>query len=158
MKKVILVSIITLLVLFICLILYTNDMQMNEFLELRVPWLTRREITGLKDNDIFTEEEVIKIYLSKIQAKNMIKKIEKNENWKKGEIDETLKGILELHTRQKIFYEIPEIKNSYWTFVNRNGGATDSHSVEELLNYYHAVSFGVFDLDNNILYYYRYCG
>lgn len=75
MKKVIFVSIIILLLSLIVLILYTNDMQMNECLELRVPKLTKREVSELQDSDLFNDEEVIKIYLSKNQEKNMIKKM-----------------------------------------------------------------------------------
>lgn len=79
-------NIIIFLLIIVGLILYTNDMQMNECLEMRVPKLTKRDITGLQDVDLFNDEEVIKIYLSKSQAKNMPKKMEKNDNWKKAKI------------------------------------------------------------------------
>lgn len=158
MKKVIFVSIIILLLLLIVLILYTNDMQMNECLELRVPKLTKREVCKLQDSDLFNDEEVIKIYLSKNQEKNMIKKIEKNENWKNTKLDERLEERLEFHTRENIYYEIPKIENYYWIFTNRSNGVNDKHSIDELLEdrMYYAISLGILDMDNDILYYYEY--
>ena len=158
MKKVIFVSIIILLLLLIVLILYTNDMQMNECLELRVPKLTKREVCELQDSYLFNDEEVIKIYLSKNQEKNMIKKIEKNENWKNTKLDERLEERLEFHTRENIYYEIPKIENYYWIFTNRSNGVNDKHSIDELLEdrMYYAISLGILDMDNNILYYYEY--
>lgn len=158
MKKLIFISIIILFLLLIVLILYTNDMQMNECLELRVPKLTKREVCELQDSDLFNDEEVIKIYLSKNQEKNIIKKIEKNENWKNTKLDERLEERLEFHTRENIYYEIPKIENYYWIFTNRSNGVNDKHSIDELLEdrMYYAISFGILDMDNDILYYYEY--
>lgn len=158
MKKLIFISIIILFLLLIVLILYTNDMQMNVCLELRVPKLTKREVCELQDSDLFNDEEVIKIYLSKNQEKNIIKKIEKNENWKNTKLDERLEERLEFHTRENIYYEIPKIENYYWIFTNRSNGINDKHSIDELLEdrMYYAISFGILDMDNDILYYYEY--
>ena len=115
MKKWILISVIIILLLLIIaiLILYTNDMQMNECLEVSVPKLTKRESVQLKDSDLFNDEELIKIYLSPNQSKSIIRKIKKNDNWKKGKLDERLKERIEFHTREEIFYQIPEIENCY---------------------------------------------
>lgn len=157
MKKIIFISVIISLLLMV-LILYTNDMQMNECLELRVPKLTKREVSELQNSDLFNDEEIIKIHLSKSQEKNMIKKIEKNENWKKIKLDERLEERLEFHTRENIYYEIPKIENYYWIFTNRSNGINDKHSIDELLEdgMYYAISLGILDIDNNILYYYEY--
>ena len=159
MKKMIFISIIIIiLLLLIILVLYTNDMQMNQCLELRVPKLTKREVSELQDSDLFNDEEIIKIYLSKNQEENMIKKIEKNENWKNTKLDERLEERLEFHTRENIYYEIPKIENYYWIFTNRSNGVNDKHSIEELIEdkMYYAISLGILDIDNNILYYYEY--
>ena len=43
----------------------------------------------------------------------MLRKIKKNDNWKKGKLDERLKERIEFHTREEIFYQIPEIENCY---------------------------------------------
>ncbi len=161
MKKSIIIILITILIMVIFLlgiIIYTNDMQMNECLELRVPKLTKREKIELQDSDIFNDEEVIKIYLSQNQVEDIMKKIEQNKNWIHGEIDERLKERLEFHTRENIFFNIPKILNPYWIFTNRSNGMKDKHSVRELLEdgMYYAISFGILDIDNNILYYYEY--
>lgn len=51
------------------IIAVTNDIQMNESLELRVPKLTKREITKLQESDLFNDEEVRKIHLLEVQKK-----------------------------------------------------------------------------------------
>ena len=87
----------------------------------------------------------------------MLKNIENNSNWIKGEIDETVEERLKFYTREDIYNKIPYIENKYWIFTNRSNGAEDKHSIEEVMNtIYYSVSFGVFDVDNNILYYYEY--
>lgn len=157
MKKVIWISILFVIVLVICAILYFNDMQMNESLEIRVPLLTRREETRLKTNDFFDDEETIKIYLSKSQKERILKNIRGNNNWKKGEIDEKLNERMKFYTRNNIYNEIPIIDNAYWIFTNRSNAVSDKHSIDELLkDMYYAISFGILDVDNSILYYYEY--
>ena len=97
------------------------------------------------------------MYLSKGQAKRILKSIENNSNWTKGEIDEKVNERIKFYTREDIYNKIPDIENKYWIFTNRSNGAKDKHSIEEVMNtMYYAVSFGLFDIDNNILYYYQY--
>ena len=69
-----------------------------------------------------------------------------------------MKERLEFHTREEIFYQIPNIENYYWIFTNRSNGVEDKHSIDELIEdgLYYAISFGILDIDNNILYYYEY--
>ena len=157
MRKGIVIFVIILLIIF-SFILYTNDMQMNECLEFRVSKLTKREITQLQDSDLFNGEEVIKIYLSENQTKNVKDKIEKNNNWKKGKIDERLEEKIKFYTRENIYDRIPNIENVYWIFTNRSNAEDNKHSVDELLEdgMYYAISLGILDVDNNILYYYEY--
>ena len=159
-KKILITLIVTagIIILISIIVLSYNDINMNETLELRVPLLTKREKVELQNGDFFNEEEVMKIHLSNIQMKTILKKIKNNENWKKEKLDERLKEILEFHTREEIFYQIPEIENYYWIFTNRSNGVDDKHSVDTLLEdgMYYAISFGILDVDNNILYYYEY--
>lgn len=159
-KKILIALIVTssIIILMSIIILSYNDINMNETLELRVPLLTKREKVELQNGDFFNEEEVIKIHLSSIQMKTILKKVKNNDNWKKEKIDERLKERLEFHTRENIFYQIPEIENYYWIFTNRSNGVDDKHSVDALLEdgMYYAISFGILDIDNNILYYYEY--
>lgn len=156
MKKIILISII-LIILILISIVYTNDMQMNECLELRVPILTKRETIELQTQDFFNDEKVVKIYLSKNQIEDMLKKIKKNNNWKNTELDKSLDEKMNANTRKEIYNQIPNIGNAYWIFTNRSNGINDVHSVDEMLNdMYYAISFGILDIDNRILYYYEY--
>lgn len=153
-----LLEVIGVIILFSIIILSYNDINMNEALELRVPILTKREKVQLQNGDFFNEEDVKKIHLSNIQMKTITNKVQKNENWKKENLDERLKEVLEFNTREKIFYQIPEIENYYWIFTNRSNGVNDKHSVDALLQdgMYYAISFGILDVDNNVLYYYEY--
>lgn len=159
-KKILIALTVTagIIILMSIIALSYNDINMNETLELRVPLLTKREKVELKNGDFFNEEEVVKIHLSSIQMKTILKKIENNENWKKEKIDERLKERLEFHTREEIFYQIPEIENYYWIFTNRSNGVEDKRSVDALIEdgMYYAISFGILDVDNNVLYYYEY--
>lgn len=161
MKKKALKIIIILVIIIVSIIAIfkiDEDIVMNECLELTVPKFTHREKVELSYKDFFTDESVTKIYLSKWKTKRMIKKIEKNTNWKHGEIDANLKNELESHTCENIYYSIPEIQDKYWIFTNRSHGV-DKHRIEELLSdkyVYYAISVGILDVKNNVLYYYEY--
>ena len=119
--------------------------------------LCKREVTTLENGDLCNEEKLEKMYLSKWQAKRVLDNIENNSNWIKGEIDEKIDERLKFYTREDIYNKNPYIENKYWIFTNRSNGAEDKHSIEEVINtIYYSVSFGLFDVDNNILYYYEY--
>lgn len=157
MKKIILISIILIILILINIILYANDMQMNQCLELRVPLLTKRESIELQTKDLYNDEKVIKIYLSENQIKNIVKEIECSNNWKNTELDKRLNEKMNLNSREKIYNNIPNIENAYWIFTNRSNGVHNIHSVDELLNdMYYSISFGILDINNRILYYYEY--
>ena len=145
--------IIGVIILFSIIILSFNNINMNNALELRVPLLAQKEKTKLQNGDFFNEEEVTKIQLSNMQLKKIEKKIQKNEDVL-IELEEKIKE----HTRENIFYQIPDIKNCYWIFTNRSNGVNDKHSIEELLEdkMYYAISLGVLDIDNKTLYYYEF--
>ena len=94
----------------------------------------------------------INTFMELIELEN----IEKNSNWREGDIDEKIEERLKFFTREKIYNKIPYIENKYWIFTNRSNGIQDKHSIEEANTMYYAISFGVFDIHNNILYYYEY--
>lgn len=155
------ISIVLFVIFFIIIIggvIYFNDMIMNESLEMHVPFFAKRETIELKEKRFLDNEELIIIYLSKSQMNAILKKIRKNENWKKTKLDDRLIERLEFHTRESIFKQMPDVANYYWIFTNRSNGIKDKHSVDELIDdgLYYAISFGLIDLDNNILYFYRY--
>jgi len=130
---------------------------MNECLELKVPKLANREIIKLQERDLFKDEELIKIYLSKNQMETISKKIKKNNNWKNTQLDERLNERMNFYTREEIYEKIPDIENVYWIFTNRSNAVEDKHSIDQLLDdMYYSVSLGILDMDNNILYYYEY--
>lgn len=159
-KKILIASIIIFTIIAILIIgwdLYVEIEPSYKGLEFIIPLVCKREIITLSNENFFDEEKLEKLYLSNWQAKRVLKNIENNSNWIKGEIDETVKERLKFYTREDIYNKIPYIENKYWIFTNRSNGAEDKHSIEEVMNtIYYSVSFGVFDVDNNILYYYEY--
>lgn len=159
-KKILIASIIIFTIIAILIIgwdLYVEIEPSYKGLEFIIPLVCKREVITLSNENFFDEEKLEKLYLSNWQAKRVLKNIENNSNWIKGEIDETVEERLKFYTREDIYNKIPYIENKYWIFTNRSNGAKDKHSIEEVMNtIYYSVSFGVFDVDNNILYYYEY--
>ena len=159
-KKILIASIIIFTIIAILIIgwdLYVEIEPSYKGLEFIIPLVCKREVIILSNGNFFDKEKLEKLYLSNWQAKRVLKNIENNSNWIKGEIDETVGERLKFYTREDIYNKIPYIENKYWIFTNRSNGAEDKHSIEEVLNtIYYSVSFGVFDVDNNILYYYEY--
>ena len=126
-------------------------------LEFMIPLVCKKEVITLSDSDFFDYEKLEKLYLSKRQSQKILSKIESNNNWVKGEIDQNLVKIMKNYSSENIYNQIPYIKNKYWIFTNRSNGAKDKHSIDEVIrDIYYSVSFGIFDIDNNILYYYEY--
>lgn len=159
-KKVLITSIIIISIILFLIIAWELFVEIEpayKGLEFVIPIFCKREVITLEHGDFFDEEKLEKLYLSKWQAKKILNKIENNSNWKKGEIDEKLTTIMKRYSREDIYNNIPYIENKYWIFTNRSNGAKDKHSIEEVISdLYYTVSFGVFDIDNNILYYYEY--
>ena len=161
MKKKILITLIIIFTISVFFIigwdLYAEIEPSYKSLEFIIPLICKREVTTLSEGEFFDDEKLEKMYLSTRQAKKILNKIENNSDWIKGEIDEKLIKIMKRYSREDIYNKIPYIKNKYWIFTNRSNGAKDKHSIDEVISdLYYSVSFGVFDIDNNILYYYEY--
>lgn len=161
MKKKILITLIIIFTISVFFIigwdLYAEIEPSYKGLEFIIPLICKREVTTLSEGEFFDDEKLEKMYLSTRQTKKILNKIENNSDWIKGEIDEKLIKIMKRYSREDIYNKIPYIKNKYWIFTNRSNGAKDKHSIDEVISdLYYSVSFGVFDIDNNILYYYEY--
>lgn len=159
-KKILITSIVIFSITAILILgweLYVEIEPAYKGLEFIIPLACKKEIITLSEKKFFDEEKLEKIYLSNWKAKRVLKNIENNTNWIKGDIDQIVEERLKFYTREDIYNKIPYIENKYWIFTNRSNGAEDKHSIEEVINtIYYSVSFGVFDVDNNILYYYEY--
>ena len=151
------VIILTLVTMAIGWDLYVEIDTSYKCLEFVIPLFCNREVIHLSNGQFFDEEKLEKMYLSKWQANRVLENIEHNNNWIKGEIDEKVEERLNFYTREDIYNKIPYIENKYWIFTNRSNGAEDKHSIEEVINtLYYSISFGLYDVDNNVLYYYEY--
>ena len=159
-KKILIIFIIILSIIGFLIVgwnLYVEIEPSYKGLEFLIPLICKREVITLSHGEIFDEEKLEKLYLSTWQIKRILNKIENNSAWINGEIDEKLIKIMQRYSRENIYNKIPYIKNKYWIFTNRSNGAKDKHSIEEVVDdLYYSVSFGIFDIDNNILYYYEY--
>lgn len=159
-KKILIIFIIVFIIIIFLLIgwnLYVEIEPSYKALEFVIPLFCKREVITLSNEKFFDYEKLEKFYLSKRQSQKILQKIENNSNWKKGEIDQNLAKIMKNYSRENIYNQIPYINNKYWIFTNRSNGAKDKHSIEEVIrDIYYSVSFGIFDIDNNILYYYEY--
>ena len=159
-KKILITSIIIFFIIGLLIIgweLYTEIEPSYKGLEFIIPLICKKEVTNLSEGEFFDEEKLEIMYLSKRQGEKILNKIENNNNWIKGKIDEKIEERLKFYTREGIYNKIPYIENTYWIFTNRSNGAKDKHSIDEVISdLYYSVSFGVFDIDNNILYYYEY--
>ena len=159
-KKILITSIIIIAIIMMLVIgwdLYVEISTTYKGLELVIPIFCKREVITLSNGQFFDEEKLEKMYLSKWQADRVLENIEHNNNWTKGEIDEKVEERLKFYTREDIYNKIPYIENKYWIFTNRSTGAEDKHSIEEVINtLYYSITFGLYDVDNNVLYYYEY--
>ena len=159
-KKILIIFIIILSIIGFLIVgwnLYVEIESSYKGLEFLIPLICKREVITLSHGEIFDEEKLEKLYLSTWQTKRILNRIENNSAWINGEIDEKLIKIMQRYSRENIYNKIPYIKNKYWIFTNRSNGAKDKHSIEEVVDdLYYSVSFGIFDIDNNILYYYEY--
>ena len=72
-------------------------------MEFMIPIFCKREVTILSNKDFFDYEKLEKMYLSKRQAKRVLENIEKNSNWREGDIDEKIEERLKFFTREKIY-------------------------------------------------------
>ena len=147
MKKKILITSIIILAIIIMLVigwdLYVEISTTYKALEFVIPISCKREVTTLSNGQFFDEEKLEKMYLSNWQAKRVLKNIENNSSWIKGEIDEKVEERLKFYTREDIYNKIPHVENKYWIFTNRSNGAEDKHSIEEVINtLYYSISFG----------------
>ncbi len=160
MKKVLLFWFIFFVVLFFGWDLYVENDKVKNGLEIFfIPSFCRRDVVELSDekSDLFSDEKIEKVYLSKIEANAILKQIKRNNNWKYGDIEESIENALKSHTEEDIYNKIPYVENKYWIFTNMGHGFSDIHNINGVDGfYYYAVTFGLFDIDNNVLYYYEY--
>ena len=157
--KIFLISFIAILfIIFIISCLFINRM-ISDYIEINVPVFTKFEMVELQKRRFFDDEKVLKLYLSKNQAKKIIKSIENNNNWQHTPIDERIDEIMKGYTRENIYYSIPSIENGYWIYTSLRNSKGNKHSIDELIENEHLYSsscFAILDIDNSILYYYEY--
>ena len=95
------------------------------------------------------------MYLSDKQTEKLMNKIQKNPNWKKTPITESLeKGITEHIIEEEM--AVPKITKGYWICKDRHLYADNIYNEKDIFsNNRHSRNFSVGVLDNNILYFYK---
>lgn len=110
------------------------------------------------------------VTLAKIQfegknAENILLEIKGNDNWKGFPLSENVE--LEIYGGEKgsVMYEsdlakkldMPKIKKGYWIFIDRYNQKTRVTDGEELFSRYSAnYTAGIYNVDSNILYYFKF--
>ena len=91
MLKKILLIIMSILIILVTLVIgwdiYVEEETAYEGMEFLMPIFCKREVLTLQSGGFFDYEKLEKVYLSKLQARIILKKIENNANWQKGVIE-----------------------------------------------------------------------
>jgi len=140
--------------------LVANVIELQYILEVGIPIFCKRENIDTYSPYYNNGEGIHKLYLSEKQSKNMLDDINKNKHWKELPIREDIKEEIKYYIAlydDNLYSKIPEVKNGYWVFRDRTSSAEDVYAYEKFFAHrVSAFSIGLFDTDENILYYYTY--
>ncbi|MCH5211873.1 MAG: hypothetical protein J1G06_02555 [Oscillospiraceae bacterium] len=82
----------------------------------------------------------------------VLKKISKNRNWKAMPLTDNLTALKDLLDKTKA--DIPEVRNGYYYFINRQARHAKRHDDSDVLGRYsYNFTLAIYDADTNILYY-----
>lgn len=140
--------------------LLVNVVELQYILEVGIPIFCKRENIDTYSPYFNNGEGISKLYLSEKQSNNMLDDISKNEYWKelpiREDINKKIKEYADLYD-DNLYSKIPEVKNGYWFFKERTSGTEDVYAYENFFAHSaSAFSIGIFDTDENSLYYYTY--
>ena len=163
MNKKIEILVITLFLIFvmICVIFLLNNKNkvtinfevISNHLEIKISGNAKIEYRD--DHDSFFNEGFT---IAKIIDENLLDKIKKSSNWR-NESDEYTSKIYRIKNEMNNTYnEISKINNYYWIYKNNYRDEENIKYIEQMENdnietYSYLV--GIYDIDNDILYYYH---
>lgn len=93
--------------------------------------------------------------LMEIRDDNLLAKIKSSPNWKINSDEYTSKIINLKEDISKNHNEISKVQNYYWIFKNFYNDENKLQYVEQIESIGSRYLFGIYDIDNNVLYYYH---
>lgn len=122
----------------------------SEYLEIRISENAKIEYIDTHDSFLGDGETIIKI-----RDDNLLAKIKSSPNWKINSDEYTSKIINLKEDISKNYNEISKVQNYYWIFKNFYNDENKLQYVEQIESIGSRYLFGIYDIDNNVLYYYH---
>ena len=122
----------------------------SEYLEIRISENAKIEYIDTYDSFLGDGETIIKI-----RDDNLLAKIKSSPNWKINSDEYTSKIINLKEDISKNYNEISKVQNYYWIFKNFYNDENKLQYVEQIESIGSRYLFGIYDIDNNVLYYYH---
>ena len=135
---------------------YGRHISVSRNIGITIPFSTEIECKDSHGGFHGDGECVIKVYFSDEQAIKFKNKIDKNSHWKQLPMPERLQEVVGARMDKDMY--VPIIENGYYFFVDRHSEADDKFNPNEMFEEFRASSnytVAVFDIDENILYYYE---
>ena len=159
MKKWIIVIIVLILILLTSIIVFINNNNTNtinidvisDYLEINISKEAKVEYKDKHDNFFNEGYSIIKI-----KDSNLLNKIENSSNWKKNDNEYTSKISKIIDNMSKDYSKISNINNYYWIYKH-NYRSNNIKYIEDMDKNIETFSYlvGLYDIDNDILYYYH---
>ena len=159
-KKIIIIFICMAIAIVLCYLLINNKKGENINLEvisnyLEIEISENAKIEYINDHDSFFNEGYT---IMKISDDNLLNKIKQSPNWRDGTDNYTSKINGIKNTMKSTYNEISEIQNYCWIYKHNYKDANQTKYIEQIGDdnaetYSYLV--GIYDIDNDILYYYH---
>ena len=122
----------------------------SEYLEIKISENAKIEYIDTHDSFLGDGET-----LMEIRDDNLLAKIKSSPNWKINSDEYTSKIINLKEDISKRHNEVSKVQNYYWIFKNFYYDKNKLQYVEQIESIGSCYFFGIYDIDNNVLYYYH---
>ena len=122
----------------------------SEYLEIKISENAKIEYIDTHDSFLGDGET-----LMEIRDDNLLAKIKSSPNWKINSDEYTSKIINLKEDISKRHNEVSKVQNYYWIFKNFYYDKNKLQYVEQIESIGSRYLFGIYDIDNNLLYYYH---
>lgn len=135
---------------------YGKHINISSIIEVKIPLSTKLEITDSHGGFHGDGESLSKIYFNSQQSRKFENEINANTHWKKLPMPERLQNCVSLYAEEG--KNMPIIENGYWFYLDRNSEADNKYDENERYEekrWSRNYSVAVFDINENILYFYE---
>lgn len=157
MNKYFKIILLTILILVIVYIIYSFTLSKYFFysshIEIPIPIFAKMEEKDTHGGFNGDGEAFVKVNFTDKKASKFVKKINENTHWKELPMPDVLEKCAT--TSNDGGMEIPYVEKGYYLFIDRHSQSTNKYEYNGINNRASwNYSIAVFDIDNNILYYY----